>query len=142
MREMKALLIYLTSATCLVFGILAAGSWALGEYHSHLPIEPEAQTTAIASTPEFAAQATNADNPSRQPVWIEPTKKYIYNPLQVMSVRPDPAPPVTTRKPNGRAAPKPVRSRGTIDGEARRAYGAVGQGQQLLILPLQHQAPN
>jgi hypothetical protein len=143
MREIKALLIYMTGAVCLVFGILASGNWASSKYHSLLPVEPETHTTAVASKAELAGRATDADNPLRRPVWIEPTRKYVYTPAQVMIVKSDPVPPpVTMPKPQGKIAVKPARSRVAANGEARRAYGAGGQDQQLLILPLQHQAPN
>ncbi|ARQ02349.1 hypothetical protein [Pseudorhodoplanes sinuspersici] len=143
MREIKALLIYVTGAASLVLGVLASAHWALSEYHSLLPVETESQTTAVASQAETADDSRSADNPFRQPIWIEPTKRYIYTPAQVMIVKPDPTPPVTTMpKPQGRAAAKSARSRVAINSEARRAYGSSGQAQQLLILPLQHQAPN
>lgn len=142
MRELKLVLIYLTSAACFVLGIWASASWALNQYHSLLPSEGEGHTTAVASAPELAGEASIANDPFRQPVWIEPTKKYIYNPLQVMVVRPDPASPAVVPKMHGPVATKPVRRRHAVSGEARRAYASEGQTQQLLILPLQHQAPN
>jgi hypothetical protein len=142
MREMKALLIYLTGAVCLVLGILVSGNWALSRYHYLLPFEEGIHTTAVAGKPELAGEAAVAGGPLRQPVWIEPTKKYIYTPAQVMTVKPDPAPPVTMPKPQGKIAAKSARPRVAVNGEARRAYGAAGQAQQLLILPLQHMAPN
>lgn len=143
MREVKALLIYLIGAASLVLGILASGNWALSEYHSLSPVEVEPHTTAVASNPEPAGDVTDADDPIRRPVWIEPTKKYVYSPPQVATVKVDPAPPVpTTTRPHGKTAAKPVRPRVAINAEARRAYGSAGQAPQLLILPLQHQAPN
>ena len=142
MREMKVLLIYMTGAVGLVLGILASGQWALSEYHSLLPIEAETHTTAVASKAELSSEATSADNPLRQPIWIEPTRKYVYTPVQVTAVKPDPMPPVTMPKPQGKIAAKPPRSRVAINSEARRANGSAAQVPQLLILPLQHQAPN
>lgn len=141
MREMKALLIYMTGTVCLVLGIMASGNWALSKYHSLLPVEAETHTTAVASKAEVAGE-TDADNSFRQPIWIEPTKKYIYTPVQVVTVKPDPMPPVMMPRSQGKIAVKPTRSRVAVKGEARRADASAGQAQQLLILPLQHQAPN
>lgn len=140
MREMRALLIYMTGAVCLLLGILASGDWALSKYHSVLPLEAEIHTTAVASKAELAGAATDMANPFRRPVWIEPTKKYIYTPVQVVTVKPDPAPVAVMPKPQGKIVVKPVRSRFAGNGEARRADASAGQAQQLLILP-QHQAP-
>lgn len=140
MREMRALLIYMTGAVCLLLGILASGDWALSKYHSVLPLEAEIHTTAVASKAELAGAATDMANPLRRPVWIEPTKKYIYTPVQVVTVKPDPAPVAVMPKPQGKIVVKPVRSRFAGNGEARRAHASAGQAQQLLILP-QHQAP-
>lgn len=142
MREMKTLLIYVTGAVCLVFGVLTSGNWALSKYHSLRPTGAEAHTTAVASKAELAGEATDADNPFRRPVWIEPTKKYIYTPVQVVTVKPDPVPAVTMPKHQERTVAKPVRPRVVVNSGARRAVASAGQAQQLLILPLQHQAPN
>lgn len=140
MREIRALLIYMTGAVCLLLGILASGDWALSKYHSVLPLEAEIYTTAVASKAELAGAATDMANPLRRPVWIEPTKKYIYTPVQVVTVKPDPAPVAVMPKPQGKIVVKPVRSRFAGNSEARRADASAGQAQQLLILP-QHQAP-
>ena len=144
MRELKDMLIYLASVACFVLGIWASASWALNQYHSLLPSEGEGHTMAAASEPDLAGEASTANDPFRQPVWIEPTKKYVYNPLQVMAVRPDPAIPAAVPKTSGHSAAKPARRRHVVSSEARRAYGseAQPQPQQLLILPLQHQAPH
>lgn len=148
MREMRTLLIYLTGAVCLVLGILASGQWASTKYHALLPMEAETHTTAVASKGELADEATSANSPLRQPIWIEPTRKYVYTPAQVVVVKPGSVPPATPMaqatmpRSQGKAAAKPARSRVAINSEAHRAYGSGGQAQQLLILPLQHQAPN
>jgi hypothetical protein len=142
MREMKALLIYVTGAVCLVFGILASGHWASSKYPSVLPVEAETHTTAVASKAELAGEATELADPFRRPVWIEPTKKYIYTPAQVVTVKPDPMPVVAMPKHQERTVAKPVRPRVVVTSGARRAVASAGQPQQLMILPLQHQAPN
>lgn len=140
MREIKELSFYLASVVFLLLGIWAAARWTLDQSHSLLPYDSEAQTTAAASTPELASEARSANDPFRQPVWIEPTKKYVYNPVQVLITRPD-LPNPAARKTHKHEAAKP-RRQPVVSGEARRAYGAEGPSQQLLILPLQHQAPN
>lgn len=147
MRELRTLLIYLTGAVSLVLGILAAGHWALTGY-SRFPGEAETHTTAVASKVELADETTTANNPLRQPIWIEPTRKYTYTPAQVVIVKPNPAPPVMPMAPatmprsQAKAAAKPARPRVAINSEARRAYATGGQVQELLMLPLQHQAPH
>jgi hypothetical protein len=148
MRELRALLVYITGAVCLVFGIMASGDWAFDKYHSLNPREMDTQTTGVASKAERADVGTDMAEAARRPIWIEPTRKYIYTPAQVVVVKPGPVPPATPVAPvtmprsQAKAAAKPVRSRVAINSEARRAYGAGAQAQQLLILPLQHQAPN
>ena len=155
MREMRTLLIYLTGAVCLVLGILASGQWASTKYHALLPMEAETHTTAVASKGELADEATSANNPLRQPIWIEPTRKYVYTPAHVASVKPDLAPVAVMPKPqwkqqgasqgypHGKIAVKRARPTFAASGGSRRADASAGQAQQqLFILPLQHQAPN
>lgn len=157
MRELRALLVYITGAVCVVFGLMASADWASDKYHSLSPREAEIHTTAVASKAERADEGTDKDDTSRRPVWIEPTRKYIYNPSHVVSVKPDLAPVAAMPKPHWKQqgtpqgyshgnppkiVVKPTRSKLANNGEARRADASAGQAQQLLILPLQHQAPN
>jgi len=144
MREIQQLLIYLAGTTFLVLGIISTGLWAFSEYRPQLPPEPAAHTTAVATD---SAHSAAEDKRSRQPVWIEPTIKYVYAPLDVTAVKSAQTPYVTLLKGQEKRAAKPKRRSRTIriDREARRAYGAAGsveRGQQLRILPLQHQAPH
>lgn len=146
MREIQQLFIYLAGTTCLVVSILATGAWAFSAYRSERPVEP-AHTTAVAGESDVAHVRSYTDNPLRRPVWIEPTIKYVYAPLDVMAVKSAPTPHVAPPRAQEKSATKPIRQPHTvrIDREARRAYGSAGsaeRGQQLLILPLQHQAPN
>jgi hypothetical protein len=154
MRELRALLVYITGAVCVVFGLMASADWASDKYHSLSPREAEIHTTAVASKAERADEGTDRDDTSRRPVWIEPTRKYIYNPSHVVSVKPDLAPVAAMPKPQwkqqgaaqgyppGKTAVKRVRPTFAASGGSRRADASAGQAQQLLILPLQHQAPN
>ena len=158
MRELRAMLVYITGAVCLVFGIMASGDWAFDKYHSLNPPETETQTTGVASKAEPADVGTNMADTSRRPVWIEPTRKYIYTPVQVVSVKPDAVPVAAMPKhqwkqqgtaqgypngnPQGKITVKRVRPTYAASGEAHRAHASAGQAQQLFILPLQHQAPN
>ncbi len=144
MREIRQLLLYLAGAASLVVGILATGAWVFSEYRFVLPTEPSPHTTAVVSEgPKLAGFSSDTDSASRQPVWIEPTKKYVYGPVHVMTVKTDSVSIVTT--PRAHEKRRSVRRPARINDDARRAYGSAGvagQSQQLLILPLQHQAPN
>ena len=143
MREIKDLSLYLIGLACLFVGIWALAGLALDSYRPLLPSDEDVDmTTGSAGESAPPNTVSNAENPFRKPVWIEPTKKYVYNPASVVTVRPDPPKPAATqRRPRPQNA-KPARPRHNIGHDAREAYGSAGKAQQLLILPLQHQAPN
>lgn len=146
MREMRALLVYVIGAAGLVVGIAVAANWAVNPSR-HSPDRVSAETTGVAADSDAPVRPV-VEDPTRQPVWIEPTPKYSYATPKVPVVKVDPAPPIThirdDRHVRERSVKKPIRADVAASRPSRRSYRTAEQApqMQMQILPLQHQAPN